>query len=116
MLCRAELERGKWQAIDAAESAWCLHDAEEDEQGELVKSLVVTLERPAVTESEVQWKKGQHCCREICNHRKYCRRPVTLWVCTQLLHLICLLDAHIATEYKRYLCPSCTVQVQGFSS
>ncbi len=58
VLCRVELERGQWQAIDPAESAWCLHDAEEDGQGELVKSLVVTLERPAVTESEVQWKKG----------------------------------------------------------
>lgn len=48
--------------MDPAESAWCLHDAEEDEHGELAKSLMITLARPAVTESEVQWKKGeQHC-------------------------------------------------------
>ena len=60
MSCRAELEKGgKWQAIEPAESAWCLHDAEEDEHGELMKSLMITLARPAVTESEVQWKKGQ---------------------------------------------------------
>ena len=48
--------------MDPAESAWCLHEAEEDERGELAKSLMITLARPAVTESEVRWKKGRHHC------------------------------------------------------
>ncbi len=64
-MCRQELERGaKWQAIEPAESAWCLQDGEKDERGEPAKSLMITLARPPVTESEIQYKKGQRPCSD----------------------------------------------------
>ena len=53
-----EDKSGDWQAIDAAESVWCLDEAAEDREGEPAKSLMITLARPAPTESEITWKKG----------------------------------------------------------
>lgn len=57
--CRGDEDRGQpWEAVDADESMWCLED-DEDEAGNPIKSLMISLVRPAPTESEITWKKGK---------------------------------------------------------
>lgn len=45
------------QAVQPDLCSWSL-DLDQDELGEKVKTLTITLARPEVTESEIQWKKG----------------------------------------------------------
>ena len=65
-----------WQAIDPAESMWCLDDAAEDEEGEPAKSLMITLARPAPTESEVTWKKGLSLMHTLCAVMVWCHNSL----------------------------------------
>lgn len=56
---RQEMERGGgWHAVDTEESMWCLED-DQDEHGEDVKTLMISLVRPPLTETEITWKKGE---------------------------------------------------------
>lgn len=53
------MERGGiWRAVDTEESMWCLED-DQDEHGEDVKTLMISLVRPPLTETEITWKKGE---------------------------------------------------------
>ncbi|KAK9831834.1 hypothetical protein WJX81_000048 [Elliptochloris bilobata] len=53
-----EEQRGGWQAVDAAESAWSL-DEEDGPPGARRRLLLVSLAKPVLTETEVTWKKGK---------------------------------------------------------
>ena len=59
---REEEQRGAWQAVDAAESAWSL-DEPDGPPGMRRRLLLISLAKPPLTETEVTWKKGarRHC-------------------------------------------------------
>ena len=48
---------GTWEAVDLEESMWSL-DSSEDAQGEVIKTLMISLVKPPLTETEVNWKRG----------------------------------------------------------
>ena len=54
---REEEQRGGWQAVDAAESAWSLDDPD-GPPGARRRLLLISLAKPPLTETEVTWKKG----------------------------------------------------------
>lgn len=54
---REEEQRGGWQAVDAAESAWSL-DEPDGPPGARRRLLLISLAKPPLTETEVTWKKG----------------------------------------------------------
>ncbi|KAK9810351.1 hypothetical protein WJX72_009272 [[Myrmecia] bisecta] len=54
---RARDDKGR-QVIDPTESMWSL-DEEEDAAGEAIKTLMVSLVKPPLTEDEIMWKKGK---------------------------------------------------------
>ena len=62
---REEEQRGAWQAVGAAESAWSLDDPD-GLPGARRRLLLISLAKPPLTETEVTWKKGarQHCVRQ----------------------------------------------------
>ena len=43
--------------MDVEESVWCL-DGDEDSKGQACKTLMISLVRPPLTETEITWKKG----------------------------------------------------------
>lgn len=59
---REEEQRGAWQAVHAAESAWSLDDPD-GPPGARRRLLLISLAKPPLTETEVTWKKGPHAAR-----------------------------------------------------
>jgi hypothetical protein len=59
------MERGDgWRAVDTEESMWCLEE-DEDEHGEALKTLMISLVRPPLTDTELTWKKGKSCSQQL---------------------------------------------------
>ena len=51
---------GTWEAVDLEESMWSL-DSSEDVDGEAIRTLMISLVKPPLTETEVTWKRGARC-------------------------------------------------------
>lgn len=50
--------RPDYCVVEPGEALWALED-DEDEEGERIKLLMVTLPKPPLTEEEILWKKGR---------------------------------------------------------
>ncbi len=76
LLYRQELEKGKpWQAVDTEESMWCLED-DLDESDENVKTLMISLVQPPLTEDEITWKKGEVSFQDKVVNTSWHRSPI----------------------------------------